>query len=466
MSDPLNVVLLFTDDQRFDTIGALGYDYVHTPNMDRLVHTGVSFDHAYIPGGTVDAVCMPSRAMLHTGRTLFHLENHGETIPEQHVMLGEYLRQHGYVTYGTGKWHNCRSSYARSFSDGDEIFFGGMDDHWNVPVYHFDPMGRYSQTLSMTPAPRENNHLVHRECDHMHAGVHSSELFADASVRFLNNHDKEKPFFLYTAFMAPHDPRSMPKRFLDMYDPAAVELPESWCGGHPFDNGALDARDELLASFPRNPKEVRRHIAEYYAMISHLDHEIGRILDAVERNGYAGNTIIVFAGDNGLALGRHGLMGKQNVYDHSLHVPLVVSGPGIRRGVRTEADVYLLDIFASLCDFMELPVPSSVEGSSFAPVLTGADGSTRSTCYFAYGETMRAVQDSSHKLIEYAVSDERTTQLFRRETDPQEVNELSRDPSHTGVLKRMRTLLYDQAKVWGDTAHPSGKVFWRNMNCG
>ncbi len=490
MAEKPNIVLIFTDDQRFDTIGALGNEAIRTPHMDRLAARGVSFDRAYIPGGTVDAVCMPSRAMLHTGRNLFRLKDHGETIPEEHVMLGEHLQRHGYYSYGIGKWHNARGSYARSFTDGDEIFFGGMDDHWNVPVYHFDPSGKYETTLPLTTKPRETNELIHRGCDHVPAGIHSSRLFADASIRFLDERaseagserassagggegtgthagraaasgfDSEAPFFLYTAFMAPHDPRTMPRRFLDMYNPDEIELPENYSGGHPFDNGALFVRDELLAGFPRSPREIRRHIAEYYAMISHLDDEIGRILEAIENNGFGDNTIVILAGDNGLAIGHHGLMGKQNLYDHSTHVPLIVSGPGIEVGARAEEYVYLLDIFPSLCELLDIPIPDSVEGRSFMRSLTGHGESGRDVLYFAYGSSIRGLQDHRHKLIEYLAGGERTTQLFILEDDPLELHDLSGDPAYADQIRHMRQRLKEQAELCGDTEHPAGREFW------
>jgi len=133
-----NILLLFTDDQRFDTISALGSP-VQTPNLDRLVARGTTFTHAHIPGGTSGAVCMPSRAMLHTGRHLFHLDRCGQRIPDDHTLLGEHFQAQGYTCFGTGKWHNSRPAYARSFNTGAEIFFGGMADHWNVPAYDYDP---------------------------------------------------------------------------------------------------------------------------------------------------------------------------------------------------------------------------------------------------------------------------------------------------------------------------------------
>lgn len=327
-----NILFFFTDDQRFGTIHALGNAQIHTPTMDALVERGTAFSHAHIMGGTCDAVCMPSRAMLMTGRTLFHLDGQGQRIPTEHVLLGEHLRRAGYATFGTGKWHNGSDAYARAFSHGDEIFFGGMEDHWNVPACHFDPTGRYETRTPVSVDPWRTNALTYKQCDHITAGKHSSELFADAAIAFLQEHDGASPFFMYLSFMAPHDPRTMPREYLEMYDPAAIDLPPNLLPEHPFDNGELRVRDELLEAWPRTPEAIRRHIAEYYAMITHADAQMARVMAALEEAGEAENTIIIFAGDNGLALGQHGLMGKQNLYDHSLRVPLVVSGPGVPAG--------------------------------------------------------------------------------------------------------------------------------------
>ena len=138
-----NILFLFTDDQRFNTIGGLNNPNLITPAMDSLVKDGTSFTNAYIMGGSCPAVCMPSRAMLMTGRTLFNLDDLGQEIPMDHSIMPEIFRREGYTTFGTGKWHNGRAAYARSFTCGDVIFFGGMEDHWNVPAYDFDPSGIY-----------------------------------------------------------------------------------------------------------------------------------------------------------------------------------------------------------------------------------------------------------------------------------------------------------------------------------
>lgn len=463
-TSPPNVLLFFTDDQRFDTISALGNTAVQTPNIDRLVARGTTFTHAHIPCGTHGAICMPSRAMLHTGRTLFHLHDSGSSIPAEHTMLGEALRAQGYGTWGAGKWHNGREAFTRGFDDGDEIYFGGMADHWNVPAYHFDPSGKYDARLAYIPDPPSfgNNEIAWRDCDHIHAGRHSSEILADAVIDHIGRQDASKPFFAYVALLAPHDPRTMPAEFLKMYPPETVELPPNFLGGHPFNNGALRIRDELLARFPRTPEEIRRHIAEYYAMISHLDHEFGRVLDALEANGLADDTLIVFAGDNGLAVGQHGLMGKQNCYEHSVRVPLIFAGPGVPKGRRSDAYAYLLDIFPTLCELTGTPTPASVEGHSLVEAMRDPAATVRDSLYFAYVSSQRAVKNRTHKLIEYAARDSgRQTQLFDLRGDPWETKNLVGTPGADAVVADLRDELFRYRDEWESGHTERSARFWQ-----
>ena len=437
-----NILFFFTDDQRYDTIRALGNKEIYTPNLDYLVRNGTTFSNAYIMGGSCPAVCMPSRAMLMTGRTLFHLVDDGESIPDDHVMLPELLRGSGYTTFGTGKWHNGPSSYARCFSAGGEIFFGGMDDHWNVPACNFDPSGRYPEAKPHPFNPGTGEVVTNdKRFDHINRGAHSSELFADTAIDFLHSYDGENPFFLYLSFMAPHDPRSMPQEFLNMYDPDEIHLPDNFLPEHPFDNGELEVRDEKLEERPRRPDKIRKHIAEYYAMIGHLDAQVGRVLDALKASGQYDNTIIVFAGDNGLALGQHGLMGKQSNYDHSVHVPLIMVGPGIPEGERREAFCYLLDIYPTLCDLSGHSTPDSVEGVSLVAALHDPTVMHRETLHFAYRDWQRSVMDRRYKLIEYVVDGERNTQLFDRARDPHEIVNLAGDGRYPKTLARLRVEL-------------------------
>ena len=152
----------------------------------------------------------------------------------------------------------------------------------------------------------------------------------------------------------------------------------------------------MLAAFPRDPGEIKRHIAEYYAMISHLDEALGRLLAALEEKGELDNTIIVFSGDNGLAVGQHGLMGKQNLYDHSVRVPLIFAGPGIPQGEQRDALVYLLDIFPTLCDLTGTDIPASVEGHSLKPCIDDPSQEPRDTLYLVSAASAMAVTNSSN----------------------------------------------------------------------
>jgi arylsulfatase A-like enzyme len=264
---------------------------------------------------------------------------------------------------------------------------------------------------------------------------------------------------MYIPLMAPHDPRTMPERFLRMYDPEKVILPENFLYQHPFDTGALRCRDELLAEFPRKPDEIRRHIAEYYAMISHLDNAFGHLMEGLESSGQMENTIIVFAGDNGLALGQHGLMGKQNLYEHSLRVPLVFAGPGVPHGEHRDALVYLLDIYPTLCDLIGVDTPASVEGESLTGCFNDPAITPRQSLYLAYERHIRGVSDGDFKLIEY---DSGHTQLFDLRNDPLELQDLSRDPRQASRLGEMRRNLVQHAADWDDESHPKGAFFWGN----
>jgi len=272
---------------------------------------------------------------------------------------------------------------------------------------------------------------------------------------------------LSAAFLAPHDPRTMPPEYLEMYDPEAVELPPNFMGGHPFDNGNLRGRDESLAGFPRTPEETRRHLAEYYAMITHLDAQIGRILDAVRDAGLLDFTVIVLAGDNGLAVGQHGLFGKQNLYEHSVRVPLIFAGPGVPEGRRSDALVYLFDIFPTLCELTGLETPQTVEGRNLVPALHDPQGTVRETLYLAYVGLQRGVSEDRFKLLEYVVNGRHNmTQLFDTQDDPWELSNLAQEPAYADELARLRGELVRLRDESGDADTEWGQTFWSDYDAG
>jgi arylsulfatase A-like enzyme len=422
------VVLLYADDQRFDTIHALGNSQIQTPNLDRLVQEGFAFTHAHVMGGQQGAICMPSRAMLMTGRTLFRAtvapspkSPKERTIHPQATLLPEVFRAAGYRTFATGKWHNDPASLNRAFNEGDNLFFGGMTDQRKVLVRSYDPSGQYPPQQARTNT------------------VFSTELFTETALRFLEQVSPEQPFFLYVAYTAPHDPRTPPPEFMSRYRPEKIKLPPNFLPQHPFDNGELKVRDEQLLPWPRTPEAVRREIALYYGMITHLDDQIGRLLRTLDARGLRNNTLVVFAGDNGLAVGQHGLLGKQNLYDHSVRVPLVFRGPGVPANRRSAVLCYLHDIYPTLCELAGLRIPDTVEGQSLVPAMRGRPLQNRDTLYAAYRDVQRMVRDNRYKLIEYPRANRR--QLFDIRRDPWETRDLSQEPRHAATLERLQKAL-------------------------
>ena len=437
-----NIIFLLADDQRNNTLKALGNSEVITPNLDKLVEGGTTFTNSYIMGAMNGAVCSPSRAMLMTGRSLFNIDPTGHTIDPMHTTMPKTLQNAGYHTFHVGKWHNGRPAFINSFTDGSKIFFGGMHSQYDVPTYEFDQGEDYTQDR-VNPLSKK----------------HSSVLYADAAIRFIKNYDDDKPFYLDLAFQAPHDPRQMPQEYLDMYDTTNISIPKNFLPEHPFDNGELDIRDEWLAGYPRIKPEIKANIAAYYAMITHLDAQIGRIFKELEDRGMMENTIIVFSGDNGLAVGQHGLMGKQSLYEHSVNVPLVFKGPGIPKGKTNDNFAYLFDIYPTLADIAGVAAPETVMGKSLLPNIKDPSAKTRESMFFAYKNFQRAARNGDWKIIKYNVGDKITTQLFNLENDPMEITNLADNKEYEEDLERMTKILGDQMAVNNDAAK-LGETGW------
>lgn len=463
-----NILFIVTDDQRWDTIHALGNEEIITPNLDKLVGRGTSFTRAHITGGTCGAVCMPSRAMIMSGRNPFHLEELGGNIPSEHRTLAETFKNNGYETIGLGKWHNGCPAYARSFTQGAKIFFGGMWDHWNVPTCRFDPTGEYDNVINFVVDFYGDNHPQEQHCDEFDPGKHSSTLLTDAAIDLLRkNVGNEEPFFMYLAYLAPHDPRTMPDSFRDMYDPEKIKLPPNFQETIDTNYPLMVHRDEHLASYPRKEDEVKRHIAEYFAMITHLDHEIGRLLDALKESGEEDNTIVVFTGDNGLAVGQHGWLGKEDIYEHGVRIPLIMAGPGIGKNTRNEAFVYLYDVFPTLCEMAGIDTPESVDGKSFAALLDGKHGEKfRDELYLIFDNFVRGIKDEEYKLIEYRNGDgdgDKWTFLYDLKKDPWEKENIALGEENAQKVDELRQRMLRHRDEWEEQSHPWGKDFWKRF---
>jgi arylsulfatase A-like enzyme len=438
MASRPNILMMVADDHRRGAIRAQGDPTVQTPTFDRLIAAGASCDETYISGAFYGAVCAPSRASILTGNSIFRatisqqVDSHeaSTTLNPALATLPATLRGAGYTTHHIGKWHNDTKTLVEGYCGGSRLFFGGMSDHDAVPLREWDPEGIFPD-------------------DRVTIGEgFSTEIFADAAIDFVRNHDGGDPFFLSVAFTAPHDPRTPPAAYAAMYDPAAIDLPPNAWDRHPFDNGEMNVRDELLAALPRDPDEVRQHIADYYGMISHLDAEIGRVLAALEEQGIADETIVVYTADHGLAVGQHGLMGKQNLYQHSIRVPLILRGPGVPVGVRVDRLTSNRDIFPTLCTLVDVAVPKTVEGRNLLPVIAGKEPG-HAQAFAGYRDCQRMVTDGRWKLIRYAVSARNGAgvdafQLFDLERDPWEIDDRSADES----LQAVRDRLFADLATW------------------
>lgn len=474
-----NVVVIYTDDHRYTGVHALGGQAVKTPHLDQLAEEGIAFTKTYMMGSFSGATCIPSRAMLLTGRNLFELDGIGRNIPEEHTTLGEAFMAAGYHSQFVGKWHQTAGSLARSFHDGGKLC--GMPkyltDQYRMPYSDWRLEGDYDVKHCYLLEYDENGKVTSRSvtkddkrgptANEKH-GPHVSEVLADEANKFLNGYKQDKPFFMYLAFPTPHDPRQAPQRYQDMYPIDEIELPPSYMPQHPFHNGHIVLRDELLDTWPRTPEIAKKHLADYYAIITHLDAQIGRVIKTLKENGMYENTIIVMAGDSGLAVGNHGLLGKQNIYDEDgVHCPLIISGKLMKEqheGMQVDALCYIQDIMPTICDMANVRQPNSVTGKSLVPVINGEVESIRDHTYHAYRQHQRAYRIGDFKLIEYvqaptddrhvgkAIVGSRVTQLFNVTEDPWEAFNLADFPEYYDRVLSMRKEMKAKAVELGDTA--------------
>ncbi|MGH7202721.1 MAG: sulfatase-like hydrolase/transferase [Planctomycetaceae bacterium] len=435
-----NILLLLSDDQRPDTIAALGNPSIDTPHLDRLVNSGTAFLRATC----ANPICTPSRAEILTGTTGFRsgVFDFGRKFEPHVPRWAATLRDAGYRTGYVGKWHNSGRPPDHGYDETPGLFTGG-GGRWAVASYDWN--GREATGYRGWVFRTKDGGIDRTRGVGLEPNI--SEHFADAAIEFLNA-DSDRPFFLHVNFTAPHDPLLMPFGYEDRYAPAEMPVPKNFLPRHPFDHGNFDGRDERLFERPRTEQMVRDELAVYYAVITHMDAQIGRILDALERSGRLKNTIVVFAGDHGLAIGSHGLRGKQSMYEHTIGVPLIISGPGVPRGKRTDAQCYLRDLFPTTCDLAGVEFPESVEGRSLKPVLTGETTEIYPFVVGYFRNVQRMIRTDEWKLIWYPHLDR--YQLFHLKTDPHELHDLSRDAAHAATVADLRVKLEDWLRQHDD----------------
>ena len=438
-----NILFILVDDQSpFDLKVYNPSSPLQTPHIDRLAAEGMVFDGAYHMGSFSGAVCSPSRHMIMSGRTVWRLPNapgalqQGKCPPDlaEHTLPAVFNRA-GYATMRTCKVGNSYEAANRLFQVRRDATKRGGDDE-SGSAWHAEQVLDYLRQRESTSDSR--------------------------------------PFLIYYGFSHPHDVRDGKPELLARYgavnhaDPESVPpanpkqppLPPNYLPAHPFQHGHDDVRDEVAVSGVwerRDEITIRNEWGRQFACSENIDIQIGRVLDKLRAMGELDNTYILYAADHGMAIGRHGLQGKQNLYEHTWRVPLIVKGPGIRSGSRVEGNVYLLDVLTTLCDLAGIPAPETNEGLSFRPVLEGKQDAVREVLYGVYNggskPGMRCVKRGDWKLIQHDAYDGRVqqTQLFNLADNPLELVAEHHDPkvaAMTGI-----TPAKHQVNLAGDPAH-------------
>lgn len=413
-----NILFVLVDDQSpFDFKFYNPASPLEAPNIERLAAEGMTFDAAHHMGAFVGAVCTPSRHMIMSGRTVWHLpigpgaKTHCPPELETNTMAAVFNRA-GYDTMRTCKKGNSYEGANRQFTvrhDADKR--GGTDESGSA--WHADQVLNY---------------------------LHDRETAKDTD-----------PFLIYFGFSHPHDTRDGKPELLARYgavnhkdknvvppeNPLLPPLPVNWLPAHPFPHGHPGLRDEVAVSGvweKRDERTIRNEVGREFACSENIDIQLGKVLARLRELGELENTYIFYTSDHGIAIGRHGLQGKQNLYEHTWRVPYIVKGPGIKPGSRAKGNIYLLDSLATICDLTGVPAPDSNEGISFKPVLMGAKETIRETLYGAYnGGTkpgMRSVKKGDWKLIQYDVMEGRVreSQLFNLAENPNEFLQEHHDP--------------------------------------
>ena len=460
-ADRPNILFIIVDDQSpFDFKFYNSDSGLDAPVIEQLAADGMIFDGAYHMGSYSGAVCRPSRHMVMTGRTVWNLRDRprarrkkGEPKPKPAPISPEVQEQvdncmaaifnrAGYDTMRTCKNGN-------SFALANEQF---------TVVRDATKRGPDEETGSAWHAQQVLDYLQERE---------------DAN--------DDDPFLIYFGFSHPHDPRPGPPPLMEKYgavnhedqtrpvtlNPKAPALPINYLEAHPFHHGHPNLRDEVAVKGVwkwRDEATIRNEIGRQYACSENIDQQIGRVLKKLEQMGELENTYIFYTSDHGMAIGRHGLQGKQNLYEHTWRVPFVAKGPGIKSGSRAQGNIYLLDVLGTLCDLGGIQAPESLESISFRPVLEGRKDTIREVLYGMYsGGTkpgMRSIRKGDWKLIKYDALDGevRETQLFNLKENPHEFlgehgkgqGDLAENPAYAEKRKEMEALLHEKMKELGD----------------
>lgn len=437
----LNVLFIIADDLRPE-LGAYGVPGIKTPNIDKIAERGTRFDNAYAQW----PVCNPSRASFLTGRypTQTGVMNNNDYFRRKYpeiVTLPQYFKQHGYASLRSGKIFHGGIDDQVSWTEGGEPVDSNITERGNP---NFRRRTQTSANAEEGPRVSYSDRIVVLEGE---GETHGDYKSATKAIEYLDRY-KDKPFFLAVGFVKPHSPPSAPQKFFDLYDVNKIKLPVDF-GTTPKASPGLPAisiasrNSDLFIgreSPPDSSKEMKR---AYWASTSFMDAQVGRVMEALQRNNLEDNTIVVFFGDHGYHLGEKGKWSKAySLYELGLRVPLIIAVPKGKSQHSTQV-VELVDLYKTLAALCNLPAPSAVEGNSFATLLKNPNAEFNKPAY-ALVEYQRKIGKSVRtKQWHYVEWDEgkEGAMLFKHPDDPHELKNLADDPAHAKVVEEMKTLL-------------------------
>lgn len=447
-----NILMITVDQMRFDCLSALGHPIVETPNLDALVCQGVTFTSAY----SATPTCIPARAAIMTGMSQ---RSHGrvgyqDKVPwtYEHTIAGE-LAKAGYHTQCVGKMHVYPARNLCGFHNvvlHDGYLHHNRSKHDNTVDDHFDQVDDYLQWLRRTAGSELDIMDIGLDCNastvarpwHLAESLHPTNWCVTESIDFLRRRDPSKPFFLWTSFVRPHSPLDPPQVYFDMYKD--LELPDPPVGSWVDEAAALAGATGPTTTFGRIPKRrLDRARAAYYALITHLDEQIGRLINAIREYGVHNNTVILFTSDHGELIGDHHLFRKSLPYEGSAKVPFIVCDPtgrfGFDKGSQIEQVIELRDIMPTLLDVAGAPIPGTVDGRSLLPLCRGEQPEWRSCIHgeHLYGAlSHQFATDGCEKYVWFTQSGEE--QFFDLRTDPQELTNAAKDERYASRVAMWR----------------------------
>jgi arylsulfatase len=463
---PPNILWICTDQQRWDTIHALGNAQIRTPNIDRLVREGVAFTRAYCQS----PICTPSRASFLTGMypsSIHACCNGNEHWAEAAPLVTKLLKDGGYDCGLAGKFHLAGAGFRREprpHDDGYRVFHWSHDPRDRFPAGHAYADWIRSQGYSLAEFNKDMSQIPPH--------LHQTTWCTDRAIDFLEE-ERDGPWLMSVNVFDPHAPFDPPQSYLERYLGQEVPQPH-------FQEGDLAAQARLAgidfqqATDPRTP-EMQRIIAAYYAMIELIDDNVGRLLAALERTGQREQTLIIFMSDHGEMLGDHGLLLKGcRFYEGLVRVPLIFSWPGqVQPGVVSDALVELTDITPTLLAIAGQPQPERVQGRSLWPILSGAADPQRHRDFVRCeyyralnpnerdrpwsGSYATMIRDERHKLVVYHGHEQ--GELFDLANDPHEFTNLWDDPAHAAVRFTLLKQSFDALALAVDIGPPQTWVF-------